>query len=103
MEDQGLDLKLFLDFSDLFRNFLGVRPLRRSQAPLGRLFFETFRGFGVLGSVDGRRDPKITLRSEIIMTPPPFSQPLLSLLIVGQEPEMGHEKFLDEEFGGRLG
>ena len=41
-----VDFDCFLDFSDLFRNFLGVRG---SQTPLGRLFwdFPGFWGFGL--------------------------------------------------------
>ena len=50
-----VDFDYFSDFSDSFRNFSGVRG-RGSQTPFGRLF-ETFLGFGVLGSVAGGRDP----------------------------------------------
>ena len=50
-------INYFFDFSDLFRNFLGVRG-RGGPKLLSGDSFGTFRGFGVLGSVDGRRDPK---------------------------------------------
>ena len=53
----------FFDFSDLFRNFLGVRGQGGPKLLSGD-FFETFRGFRVLGSVDGRRDPKSTLTDQ---------------------------------------
>ena len=46
--------------NQLFLSFRGTfwgSGVWGSQTPLGRLF-ETFRGFGILGSVDGGRDPK---------------------------------------------
>ena len=47
-------------FSDFFGSGVGG-----SQTPLGGHFFETFRVFGVLGSVDGGGDPKPKCRREI--------------------------------------
>ena len=44
---------LFRTFSELFGGFGSGGP----KLPSGD-FLETFRGFGVLGSVDGGRDPK---------------------------------------------
>ena len=50
-----VDFNYFLDFSDFFGNLLGVPG---GPGDLSGDFLETFCGFGVLGSVDGRGDPK---------------------------------------------
>ena len=45
-----------MGFSDFFSELFGGPGSGGLKLPLRR-FFETFRGFGVFGSVDGRRDP----------------------------------------------
>ena len=53
-------VKKKVDFDYFSRTFFGTfrgSGVGGSQTPLGRLF-ETFRGFGFWGSVDGGRDPK---------------------------------------------
>ena len=54
--------KLILTLFRTFRTFFGTFRGSGSGGPklLSGDFFETFRGFGFLGSVDGRRDPNGT-------------------------------------------
>ena len=48
---------VFKTSQNFFRNFSGVRGGGLPNSIVLGDFFETFRGFGVLGSVDGQRDP----------------------------------------------
>ena len=80
---ERLKINYFLDFSNFLLTFSGS-GVRGSQTPLGR-FFETFRVFGVLGSVDGGGDLNLSgpvLRAMVFLAsqhgqlgaipPPPF-------------------------------
>ena len=64
LKSQEIDkINYFLDFSDVVLEVFGGSGVGGPEVLSGD-FFETFRGFGILGSVDGRGDPNPTHHSK---------------------------------------